>query len=426
MFIEQRLQEAINNKQAAERFLDQISHEIRNPISSILLLCDEILSSLRQGIIDTPESTASIVDAAQTIAMCAMHQKSIVDQVLTLSKLDSHLLELVLEPSKPLEIVQSAQKMFTTNLTADGITSTVQVLPSIKELGLDEVLMDSSRIMQVIINLFNNAIKFTRESTIRNITLTIGASRMRPTEGMLPVALVPYRVRDSLASESQAASLLESGTDDPEKVVYLHFSVQDTGCGLTESVMDHLFHRFSQASPRTHKQYGGSGLGLFISRELVELHGGQIGVQSESGVGSNFMFYIKALRTASPSCLTPSVQPSQNLELLPIRSKPPQPKHAKSSGGTLMKSLKHLHVLYVEDNAINRNVTSRQLLRAGCTSVNLVENGLEALVFLETTAVFKSSGASQKPLDVILLDVEMPIMGGIVCGVFHPCCQFLH
>jgi hypothetical protein len=83
--------------------------------------------------------------------------------------------------------------------------------------------------------------------------------------------------------------------------IYLEFAVQDTGRGLTPEELKVLFQRFQQASPRTHVQYGGSGLGLFISRELTELQGGEIGVSSEAGKGSTFAFYVKCRRSHEPS-----------------------------------------------------------------------------------------------------------------------------
>jgi hypothetical protein len=83
--------------------------------------------------------------------------------------------------------------------------------------------------------------------------------------------------------------------------IYIQFAVKDTGRGLTVEEKKMLFMRFSQASPRTHIQYGGSGLGLFISRELTELQGGEIGVSSVAGEGSTFAFYVRARRSTKPS-----------------------------------------------------------------------------------------------------------------------------
>lgn len=95
--------------------------------------------------------------------------------------------------------------------------------------------------------------------------------------------------------------------------MYLIFTVEDTGPGLTEEEMSHLFYRFAQASPKTYRQYGGSGLGLFICRELIELQGGQIGLHSQPGVGSTFTFYIAAKREKAPKVdLSPAILAADN------------------------------------------------------------------------------------------------------------------
>jgi hypothetical protein len=105
--------------------------------------------------------------------------------------------------------------------------------------------------------------------------------------------------------------------------IFLEFAVQDTGRGLTPEEKKLLFQRFSQASPRTHVQYGGSGLGLFISRELTELQGGEIGVSSEAGKGSTFAFYVKCRRSS---------EPQESLELLPTSSISRKVSNARDKG----------------------------------------------------------------------------------------------
>jgi hypothetical protein len=141
--------------------------------------------------------------------------------------------------------------------------------------------------------------------------------------------------------------------------VYILFAVQDTGRGLNQEEKKVLFQRFSQASPRTHVQYGGSGLGLFISRELTELQGGEIGVASESGQGSTFAFYVKCRKSTEPKDAT---------DVLPI-SLARQLSNAKDRTRALAPKIKdfadvpknvavdkakaqqaHLKVLIVEDN----------------------------------------------------------------------------
>jgi CheY-like chemotaxis protein len=216
-------------------------------------------------------------------------------------------------------------------------------------------------------------------------------------------------------------------TDDPVgEDVFLMFSVRDTGCGLTAIEMGHLFHRFSQASPKTYKQYGGqykhspsnqsdpktnensgSGLGLFISRELVELQGGQIGVRSESGEGSTFAFYVESARIESP------VEPPSALLAQTSISD-----HMRVVDGPAARNTQvtDLHVLLVEDNLINQKILAQQLRKTGCAKVHVADQGLDALEILSTTTFFKSAGMEQVPLSVILLDVEMPVMDGLTCA----------
>lgn len=240
---------------------------------------------------------ATIIDSAQTVTICAKHQQTIVNEVLTLSKLDSNLLVLAPERVQAPAIIEQVLKMFGAELTDADIKASVEIHQSYGDLAVDWVLLDPSRILQIVINLLTNAIKFTRDSETRQITIELRASETKPTGIGCPVTLIAPRSRHSdTRPSSPTLSLPEWNSSDD---VYLSFTVKDTGRGLTESEMGLLFHRFSQASPKTYQQYGGSGLGLFISRELTELHGGQIGVASDSGVGSTFGFYIKAQRAES-------------------------------------------------------------------------------------------------------------------------------
>jgi signal transduction histidine kinase len=243
-----------------------------------------------------------LLDTAQTITLCAKHQKNIIDEVLTFSKLGSKLIVLAPEAVQPLKILSDVLKMNKPELAQADIEGSLDIQASFTDLGIDYVFLDPGRVSQVIINFINNAIKFTRPSNVRKIKLRLAASRRRPTAESCDVTLIEPREKARSLPIAQAATGAE---------VFLTFNVQDTGCGLTEAETKNLFQRFSQASPNTYKRvsprrnsllghmltvvkYGGSGLGLFISRDLVELQGGQVGVHSEAGKGSTFGFYIKA------------------------------------------------------------------------------------------------------------------------------------
>lgn len=379
-----------------------------------------------------------ILSTVESVVLCAQHMRRIVDDILTLSKLDGNLLAISPDKMQPPSLVTRALKMFEAEIELAGIDAKLCVEPSLEQLQVDWVLLDSSRVLQIIINLLTNSIKFTQYCEVRSITITVGASLDKPTGSHHGLEFVPTR----LARPPHAAQPDWGEGED----VYVQIAVTDTGCGLSELQRTRLFQRFQQADTKTYKQYGGSGLGLWISRELCELQGGQIGVASEHGE-TTFAFYVRAKRwlargsestrltelhrSTSNSSMASGRRGSVMIEKLTLAK---FDKLASGHGvtdptnGTPLDTLTvpgvtkpvqvngshpatdELHVLVVEDNVINAKILSQQLRKAGCT-VHLAGHGQEALSFLERTTFH----GAETPLSVVLLDLEMPVMDGWTC-----------
>jgi PAS domain S-box-containing protein len=452
-FQKQRREEAVELKRQQENFIDITSHEMRNPLSAILQCADEISSSLSrykqgEGSADSPGSLSLLVDscieAASTISLCANHQKRIVDDILTLSKLDSNLLLVTPVDVQPVVVVQNVLKMFEAELTTNDISGQFCIEQSYKDLGIDWVKLDPSRLRQVLINLMTNAIKFTQGRPTRIIMISLGASKGVAGDDM---SYIPPRHadQDDLTDDADWA--------DGEKI-NLHLAVTDTGPGLDDAEKKTLFQRFSQTSPRTHVQYGGSGLGLFICRILTELQGGQIGVRSTKGQGSTFAFYIKSRKTDPPQAISPIGMPAPSLvPASPLRTVPPDQSQAVSTTDAPAtdpilqqpapptsqqdSNVRRLDVLIVEDNLVNQKVLKRQLQLSG-NNTSVANHGGEALAAIRFSRFWNETAAAKnKPewlssvelqaaegaadqghsrdISVILMDLEMPIMDGMSC-----------
>lgn len=319
---------------------------------------------------------------------------------------------------QPLAIVQRALKMFEGELQNADIQLKFVVDPSMKALGIDWVKCDPSRVLQVLINLTTNAIKFTTTEARRTIIVTITASLERPSAVENP--LVSW-----LPSRAKRTTMMEGPDWGNGEEVFINFAVEDTGRGLTADEKKLLFMRFSQASPRTHIQYGGSGLGLHISRELTELQGGEIGVASEAGKGSTFAFYIAARRSVAPENpvehLPQIIAARRTVDGKSGTRKPPPPKTrdfadenpspsatATASTAAAAGDKAPLKILIVEDNLVNQRVLQKQLKNLGCITY-VANHGGEALEQLQKswywTGKLKDPDVAQ--LNVVLMDQGM-------------------
>jgi two-component system, sensor histidine kinase and response regulator len=312
-------------------FLANMSHEIRTPMNAIIGFNDLLRCDVHE-----PESAQRL----DHMAAAADHLLKLIDDILDLSKIDAG--KLVLEDTSfsLAELVGRARALLAEQAGQKGLEFGVDVA------GVPDTLQgDPTRLSQALLNLLGNAVKFTERGR------------------------VDLRVR--LVSQD-AGELL------------LRFEVSDTGIGLSEEQISRLFTAFEQADNSTTRRFGGTGLGLALTRRLAELMGGQAGVESEPGRGSLFWFTARlALSGSAPVAFT--------------RVEPPVP--SPGTGPSAVTAC--AHVLVVEDNKFNQEVAKAVLTRAGL-KVDIAADGQQGV---EMAIAFQ--------YDLVLMDLHMPVMDGL-------------
>lgn len=285
--------DARERKEQQERFIDMISHEIRNPLSAVLHCAEDIEEAIQD---ENRVDVAMIKESVETINLCIQHQQTIVNDVLSFSKLDASMLSLGPKPCLPSQHFANSLKMFQPEFRKQNMEFGYRVDQSYLDHNIQWAMADVARIGQVLINLVSNAIKFTvRSKGEKQVIVSIGASDTRPSS--YPPNVVFFSSEDT-AYRMDATNSSEWGSGEP---MYILVAVKDTGIGIDDEGQKRLFERFRQATPKTGEIYGGSGLGLNISRKLCHLHGGEIGVSSREGNGSTFGFFIKVRKTQRPA-----------------------------------------------------------------------------------------------------------------------------
>ncbi len=340
---EESLEKAKDAAQAANRakseFLANMSHEIRTPMTAILGYADLMLD---ENVGRTTRERVAVIKRN------GEHLLQVIGDILDLSKIEAGKLQIKPTRCSPVQVVAEVASLMRTQAAAKQLklkTELAQPLP-------ETVLTDPLRLRQVLVNLVGNAIKFTDHGEVR-------------------LAL-------RLASDNGRLSLC--------------FDVTDTGIGMNEEQVGKLFRPFSQVDSSSTRKFGGTGLGLCISKHLAEALGGRIEVRSEPGKGSTFSVTIDP----GPLDGTHMIQNAQEALL----DRPPS-----ATTATPDKIVLHGRILLAEDGMDNQQLIVLLLRNAGA-HVRAVENGQLAV---EAALAAREAG---EPFDVILVDMQMPVLNG--------------
>ena len=320
-------QEAAANR-AKRDFLFNMSHDIRTPMNAIIGYTTLAETNLTQP--------AKVADYLRKISTASQHLLSLINDVLDMSRIESGRVVLEQKPVHLPTLVQDVQDIIQSNVTAKGLSFTVD-LAGVRD---EDVVADPLRLQRILLNILSNAVKFT------------------PSGGSITLRVVE-----------------KSGAGETVRYGDYEFHVRDTGIGMSAEYQKHIFEQFSREETSTVSKTEGTGLGMPITKRLVEMMDGSIDLLSVQGQGTEFTVHLRLPLCGAPKKETPVADPA----------------------------FAGMRLLVVEDNELNMEITTTVLEEAGFV-VDQAVNGQAALEKIATAAPGQYA--------LVLMDIQMPVMDG--------------